>query len=806
VVNDRQFTATLTLCLGIVQDASTDGELENYDGLAVESECDVEPISPNNETTDDNPTEEPNDNEFVIPSGREPIFPDSAITKGQAVIMLLSFIYRHHLTNTAVEDLLDLLALLCPGCLPATKFLLMKGLFSRNNCLERHVFCSVCFAYVTKYADCSAIDKCPYCDSAFSCEQSIKDGNFFLYMPIENQLQALLSKYEPVKKSGAVQSHNLNSVLTGNVMKNNLSDGNISDTDITLIWNTDGAPVFSSSKKSIWPLQACVNEISPRCKDNLLLIGLWFGTQKPRPHTFLKPFVDELQHLGSSGMHYTNPNGESVYSKVFALCCSTDSCARPVIRNTTQFNGRFGCDWCLHEGKVVERGEGKCRIYLPDAATLRSEAGFLNDAMNSTAENPVNGVKGVSPLLSVPLFNIVTGFVPDYLHCVLLGIVRMFSALWFDSANHDKPWYVKQSGVSQISDKLLSLRPPSDISRLPRSLAERKYWKGSEWKSFLLYYSLIVLPDVLPTKYTNHWFLLVYSIHALLQDCVTGADVAAAESALQEFVQGVQALYGDQYCTFNVHQLLHLCDAVQNWGPLWAFSCFRFENNIGQILSLVRGSKCVPEQIFQSFLTRSVLPTLFEKYCSVLDMHVDSLMQRLLCSGVYVRKTKVSTDDVHLYGCPAVRMLTLCESLAYSRTYNVLPNSTMYKIYYRFAYNGLYMTSASYKQTNRNCDDTVQLTDGHFCSVVCCAVGKFSCACVESCDCTDNVAIFVMPLEKVLGQTAFRSKTVNITSDRFLIRYRNSNEIQCIRPTNIVRKCFRHTSFLVPIPTRNECD
>ena len=58
MVNDRQFTATLTLCLGIVQDASTDGELENYDGLAVESECDVEPISPNNETTDDNPTEE----------------------------------------------------------------------------------------------------------------------------------------------------------------------------------------------------------------------------------------------------------------------------------------------------------------------------------------------------------------------------------------------------------------------------------------------------------------------------------------------------------------------------------------------------------------------------------------------------------------------------------------------------------------------------------------------------------------------------------------------------------------------------
>ena len=104
---------------------------------------------------------------------------------------------------------------------------------------------------------------------------------------------------------------------------------------------------------------------------------------------------------------------------------------------------------------------------------------------------------------------------------MLLGVVRMIAGLWFDSVNHDKPWYVKQSGVSQISDKLLFLRPPSDISRLPRSLDECKFWKESEWKSFLLYYSLTVLPGVLSNKYINHWFLLVYSIHALLQDCVT---------------------------------------------------------------------------------------------------------------------------------------------------------------------------------------------------------------------------------------------------------------------------------------------
>jgi len=104
----------------------------------------------------------------AIPNGNEPICLDSAITKGQAAIMLMSFIYRHHLTNMAVEDLLDLLSLLCPGCLPSTRYLLTKGLCVVENHIERHMYCNVCFAYVSKYADVCDADTCRYCDSAFN--------------------------------------------------------------------------------------------------------------------------------------------------------------------------------------------------------------------------------------------------------------------------------------------------------------------------------------------------------------------------------------------------------------------------------------------------------------------------------------------------------------------------------------------------------------------------------------------------------------------------------------------------------------
>ena len=115
----------------------------------------------------------------------------------------------------------------------------------------------------------------------------------------------------------------------------------------------------------------------------------------------------------------------------------------------------------------------------------------------------------------------------------------------------------------------------------------------------------------------------------LLQETVSKQDVSLSEKVLLEFVTGVPALYGLEYCAFNIHQLLHLPAAVLNWGPMWAFSCFQFEGNIGQILSLVKGSNCVPMQVFRSFAIRKALPALYDKYCVVQDVRLVSLLNRL---------------------------------------------------------------------------------------------------------------------------------------------------------------------------------
>ena len=53
--------------------------------------------------------------------------------------------------------------------------------------------------------------------------------------------------------------------------------------NISLLWNTDGAPVFKSSKFAIWPFYLTINELPYQKRierDNQTLAGLWFGNVK----------------------------------------------------------------------------------------------------------------------------------------------------------------------------------------------------------------------------------------------------------------------------------------------------------------------------------------------------------------------------------------------------------------------------------------------------------------------------------------------------------------------------------------------
>ncbi|XP_032687035.1 uncharacterized protein LOC116851584 isoform X1 [Odontomachus brunneus] len=216
-----------------------------------------------------------------------------------------------------------------------------------------------------------------------------------------------------------------------------------------------------------------------------------------------------------------NVNGQKMCIKIHTIVSPVDSVARPILQEIVQYNGRYGCSFCLHEGQQVTVGRGSTRVYPGDVGSSRTLRQHEQDCkICMQGGKIVRGIKGPSILMLLPVFNIVTSFTPDYLHSILLEVVKTFTEAWFDSAYHDKPWYLGTK-TTIFDRKLLKIKPPCEITRTPRSINERKMWKGSEWKHFLLYYPMICMQNVMPTAYLKHWFYLVFSMYILLQEKIT---------------------------------------------------------------------------------------------------------------------------------------------------------------------------------------------------------------------------------------------------------------------------------------------
>ncbi len=119
---------------------------------------------------------------------------------------------------------------------------------------------------------------------------------------------------------------------------------------------------------------------------------------------YLKPFTEQAKSLSSKGVLWRK-NGVQVNSKIVGICCCVDSKARPTMQNTTQFNGYYGCGFCLHPGVLVER---QVKYTVSASGHDDRDSSMIRDMEVALVEGrPVRGVKGPSQLINMPFFDIV---------------------------------------------------------------------------------------------------------------------------------------------------------------------------------------------------------------------------------------------------------------------------------------------------------------------------------------------------------------------------------------------------------------
>lgn len=592
--------------------------------------------------------------------------------------------------------------------------------------------------------------ECPVDTCNQKCNlKTLNNGNFFITLPIKEQLKFLLENTEDMKDLLSYRwkrnydSDIISDVFDGSVYQKLASGNNFlsEEWNISLTFNTDGANVFKSTKNTLWPVFFRINELPPnvRFNQNFNLLGaLWFGSKEPDMSLYLAPFVKEMEDLYNEGFVWEPSPGELIRTKAILLLGVFDSVAKPKVQSHHQFNGYSGCGYCYHPGvpsnhakflmnrdaslhddlsvtytvtkfdqiekrdktlPVVDRKDSEIRNDMTEVENIKEASRRQN-----LDEIHVRGVKGFSALFPLIFFDLVFGFAIDYMHGILLGSCRTVTNLWLDK---DSYFYIGDRAVRGMERRLKTITPPTCISRRPRPLSDRIHWKANEWRSWLLFYSIPCSIGNVPGQYLRHHSLLVTACSILLKDKITKAELAKASWYLVLYVSDVQQIYGKPLMGYNFHLLLHIGKVVSLHGPIWHYSTFSFESANGFLIRLVKGTKGVVAQIAEKYsISRLINRTLsfYRVSARVLNYCEDLLTYRVAAVSMKIK-------SVTLIGATRHVPLSVAEREAFAGA----AIAAQVFSYGRFIKGGVMYHSKCYARKGEKSDDSaVQLQNGSY--------------------------------------------------------------------------------------------
>ena len=276
----------------------------------------------------------------LVNFGKEIMFSEAALCVSDVLLMILGFCLRFSLSYTAREVLVNLVK-----CLAGPKFenwSFSKYMFSKlcdapDYVITYNFFCTSCtkglLHSISKQRFKKQSTECSSCGKAY--ELSLGSPNYFIGIDLEYQIKLLLTNvdvkkalldYTKVIRENVEDGLNaIRDVYDGQLYRKIRelirSDG--TSLIITLRFNTDGAPLFHSSKKSFWPLQGFVNELPPEIRfQHSLLCALSVGDREPSAAQIqLKKsivFLEVLQ-IKQSGRHRSGWSGCCFIVSVFRM-------------------------------------------------------------------------------------------------------------------------------------------------------------------------------------------------------------------------------------------------------------------------------------------------------------------------------------------------------------------------------------------------------------------------------------------------------------------------------------------------------
>lgn len=261
--------------------------------------------------------------------------------------------------------------------------------------------------------------------------------------------------------------------------------------DVILInINIDGLPLSKSSSSQFWPILGKIKtdeyDLPP------FIIGVFHGYSKPTTTSFLEPFVDELLEI----MHEKIVlNDKFVAVLINAILC--DAPCKSFICACKGHTGHNGCQKCTIEGVYLCN-----RICFPGINFIkRTDKKFRSRDYDDYVRNTP------SVLEKLPI-DMVSQFLLDYLHLLCVGVMKKLTYLWLQKG--PLSCRLSKNMVKNINVSILKAEKsqPKEFNRRIRTFQHIGHFKGTEFRTLIMYVGPIVLKNILPKKNYDHFLHL----------------------------------------------------------------------------------------------------------------------------------------------------------------------------------------------------------------------------------------------------------------------------------------------------------
>lgn len=359
---------------------------------------------------------------------------------------------------------------------------------------------------------------------------------------------------------------------------NFLGEDDVIEIDI----NVDGVPLFKSSRTCLWPiLGAFVNQpyIDP------FLIGVFCGKGHPESvDIYLKQYIEEANALQCNGIKVTH---KQILKPFSIRAYTTDVPAKSYITGTKGHNAFSGCHKCEQKGSRLDNRTA----FSLTTGNKRTDESFLN-----RTDKDHHSKKNVNELNILEIYNtnMVSQTPIDYMHLVHLGNAKKICTLIFDK----NVFKIKNKSTEMSTDYTnFSSFMPLEFVRKTRTFQDVPRWKATEFGFLLSYGGIVLFKEYFTDKQYYHFLLLSCAIRMLSEPEFCKENAPVAQQLLEEFLMLYPEVYGRQYVSYNVHNLLHLAQDVLMYGALPSFSGYKFENFLQKIKNCIKSPTNILAQI-----------------------------------------------------------------------------------------------------------------------------------------------------------------------------------------------------------------